>query len=67
MAEMRAKVEQNSEYVGTNFATEARSMHFGDAPERAIYGEAKPEDVKSLIEDGIPVTSLPCMPTRKSN
>ena len=67
MAEMRAKVEQNSEYVGTNFATEARSMHLGDAPERAIYGEAKPEEAKSLIEDGIPVTPLPFVPTRKSN
>ena len=67
VAEMRAQVEQNSEYVGTNFATEARSMHLGDAPERAIYGEAKPEEAKSLIEDGIPVTPLPFMPTRKSN
>ena len=67
LAEMRARVEQNSEYVGTNFATEARSMHLGDAPERAIYGEAKPEEAKSLIEDGIPVTPLPFMPTRKSN
>ena len=67
MAKMRAKVEQNSEYVGTNFATEARSMHLGDAPERAIYGEAKPEEAKSLIEDGIPVTPLPFVPTRKSN
>ena len=67
MAKMRAQVEQHSEYVGTNFATEARSMHLGDAPERAIYGEAKPEEAKSLIEDGIPVTSLPFMPTRKSN
>jgi hypothetical protein len=67
IAEMRAQVEQNSEYVGTNFAIEARSMHLGDAPERAIYGEAKPEEAKSLIEDGIPVTPLPFMPTRKSN
>ena len=67
IAKMRAQVEQNSEYVGTNFATEARSMHLGDAPERAIYGEAKPEEAKSLIEDGIPVTPLPFMPTRKSN
>ena len=67
IAEMRAQVEQNSEYVGTNFATEARSMHLGDAPERAIYGEAKPEEAKSLIEDGIPVAPLPFMPTRKSN
>jgi hypothetical protein len=64
---MRKQVEENSEYVGTNFATEARSMHLGDAPERAIFGEAKPEEAKSLIEDGIPVAPLPFVPKRKSN
>ena len=67
LAEMRKQVEENSEYVGTNFATEARSMHLGDAPERAIFGEAKPEEAKSLIQDGIPVTPLPFVPKRKSN
>ena len=67
VAEMRTQVEENSEYVGTNFATEARSMHLGDAPERAIFGEAKPEEAKSLIEDGIPVAPLPFVPKRKSN
>jgi hypothetical protein len=67
VAEMRKQVEENSEYVGTNFATEARSMHLGDAPERAIFGEAKPEEAKSLIEDGIPVAPLPFVPKRKSN
>ena len=40
---------------------------FGDAPERDIYGDAKPEESKSLIDDGIPVTPLPFMPARKSN
>lgn len=67
MAQMRKHVEENSEYVGTNFASEARDMHLGEAPERAIYGEAKLEEAKSLIEDGIAVTPLPFMPTRKSN
>jgi hypothetical protein len=67
VAEMRKQVEENSEYVGTNFATEARSMHLGDAPERAIFGETKPEEAKSLIEDGIPVAPLPFVPKRKSN
>ncbi len=67
MAELRAKVEANSENVGENFATEARAMHEGTVPERAIYGEAKLEDAKSLVEDGIPVVPLPFSTGRKTN
>lgn len=67
LADLKKQVEANSDYVGDKFATEARAMHDGDTPERAIYGEAKPEDAKSLIEDGIPVVPLPFMPGRKSN
>ncbi len=67
MAALRAQVEANSDYVGMNFVTEARKMHEGTAPERAIYGEAKPEDAKKLIEDGVPVAPLPFMPRRKAN
>lgn len=59
LAEMRKKVEDNSENVGKNFADEARAIHDGDAPERSIYGEAKIEDAKALVEDGINVTPLP--------
>ncbi|MCR8726636.1 DUF1178 family protein [Frigidibacter sp. ROC022] len=66
LAELRRKVEENSEYVGMSFAAEARAMHEGDAPGRSIWGEAKPADAKALIEDGIPVTPLPFMPQRKT-
>lgn len=67
LAELRDKVEKNSDYVGMSFASEARAMHDGDAPERAIYGEARAEDAKKLVEDGIPVMPLPFMPRRKTN
>jgi hypothetical protein len=67
MAELKSKIEQNADYVGDNFATEARAIHDGDAPERSIYGEAKLEDAKSLIEDGIAVAPLPFRPGRKNN
>ncbi len=67
IAEMRRQVEANSEYVGVNFVTEARRMHDGDTPERSIYGEAKFEEVKALIEDGVPIAPLPFMPARKVN
>ena len=67
LAELKKQVEQNSEYVGVNFAQEARDIHDGTAPERSIYGEAKPEEAKKLIEDGVPVAPLPFVPGRKSN
>lgn len=59
LAEMRKKVEENSENVGSDFAKVARAMHEGETPERAIYGEAEIQDAKDLIEDGIRVTPLP--------
>lgn len=66
-AAMRKQVEENSDYVGLNFAAEARQMHDGTLPARAIYGEAKPEEARQLIEDGVPVAPLPFMPRRKTN
>ena len=67
LADLRRKVEENSEYVGVNFVAEARKMHEGTAPERSIYGEAKPADAIKLLEDGVRVTPLPFMPVRKAN
>ncbi|MBW4983731.1 DUF1178 family protein [Mameliella sp. CS4] len=67
LAALKAHVEANSDYVGTRFAQEARAMHAGEAPERPIWGEAKGNEAKALIEDGIKVAPLPFTPTRKSN
>lgn len=67
LAALRREVEKNSEYVGMNFVTEARRIHAGNAPERAIHGEAKPDEARRLIEDGVPVTALPFLPSRKTN
>ena len=65
--ELKTFVESNSDYVGKDFANQARDMHEGVTPERSIYGEARPEDAKKLLEDGIPVTPLPFTLARKSN
>ncbi|MEM7267805.1 MAG: DUF1178 family protein [Pseudomonadota bacterium] len=66
LKELRAEVEKNSDYVGDQFASEARAMHVGDKEHRAIYGEASKEDAKSLMEDGVPVAPLPFIPRRNS-
>lgn len=67
LAAMRREVEENSDYVGLNFAAEARAMHSGEAPERAIHGEAKLDEARALLEEGIPVTPLPFLPKRSTN
>ncbi|WP_291734983.1 DUF1178 family protein [Leisingera sp. F5] len=67
IADLRKKVEENSDYVGGSFVQEARAMHLGEAPERAIHGEAKLEDARELIEEGVPVMPLPFRPGRKTN
>jgi hypothetical protein len=67
IAALRRQIEENSDYVGMNFATEARRMHDGDSPMRAIHGEARPDEAKKLIEDGVPVAPLPFLPARKVN
>lgn len=64
---MRRHVEANSDYVGMSFAAEARAIHEGSAPERAIHGEARLEDAKKLVEDGIPVAPLPFRPRQRVN
>jgi hypothetical protein len=67
LAALRAHIEETSDYVGLSFAAEARAMHDGLIPERAIHGEARPDEARRLIEDGIPVAPLPFLPKAKAN
>lgn len=48
-----------SENVGTAFAEEARKIHYNEAPERAIRGEATEDECEALRDEGIPVLRLP--------
>lgn len=67
LEKLRQHVEANSDYVGMSFAAEARAMHEGEKPGRAIHGEARPEEAKKLIEDGIPVAPLPFRLRHRAN
>lgn len=59
LARAQAKILEGSEHVGSRFASEARAIHDGDAPERPIHGEATLQEAKALIEEGVPVAPLP--------
>ncbi len=67
LAALRRRIEESSDYVGMNFASEARAIHEGEAPDRAIHGEARLDEAKRLIEDGVPVVPLPFLPRRNAN
>lgn len=56
---VRDHIAKHFEYVGDAFANEATAMHDGEQPQRPIYGTATAEEVKSLVEDEVPVAPLP--------
>lgn len=41
--------------VGTQFAEEARKMHYGEAEERGIRGRTTEKEARELAEEGIAV------------
>jgi hypothetical protein len=57
--ELRSHVEANFDYVGDSFAREARDIHEGRSEHRPIYGEASPQEIRKLREDGVPCAPLP--------
>ncbi|CAA7616923.1 DUF1178 family protein [Magnetospirillum sp. UT-4] len=59
MGEIRKKVEESCDYVGENFAEEARKIHYGETEARAIYGEASPEQARELKEEGVEFHPVP--------
>jgi hypothetical protein len=59
---LREHVMKNAENVGKDFVEEARKMHYGEAEERSIYGEADLAEARALLEEGIDVLPLPVVP-----
>lgn len=58
----RRHVEATADNVGSRFAQEARLMHHGEIEHRPIYGEATPEEVRELKEEGVEAHPLPILP-----
>jgi len=56
---IRNAVEENFEYVGEDFADEARAIHYGDSEDRDIYGEATEKEAAELDEEGVAIARIP--------
>jgi len=62
LKELHDHVTKNADYVGDKFPEVARQMHYDEVERRSIYGEARPDEVKELVEEGVEVQPLPVLP-----
>ena len=60
--ELNDYVAKNAEYVGDQFVSEVRSIHYDKKKKRNIYGNATLEETKELQEEGIDVATIPWAP-----
>jgi hypothetical protein len=66
LRELREHVTKNADYVGEKFPELARQMHEEEIEKRSIYGEAKPAEVRALLEEGVEVQPLPILPEERN-
>ena len=52
-------IQNNFQYVGQNFAHEARLIHYNKKKNKGVYGTASNNEVKELKEEGIKIETLP--------
>ena len=66
LGELRKKIEANCDYVGGQFAEEARKIHYGETEARGIYGETSEEQARELTDEGIEFSRVPWLPRQDS-
>ena len=60
LKEYKKFIKNNFDYVGDNFAYEARSIHYNNKKKKkGIYGKASIKEAKELSEEGIEVETVP--------
>ena len=60
ISEYQKFIKNNFEYVGENFAYEARSIHYKNKKnKKGIYGHASKKDINELNEEGIETQLIP--------
>ena len=60
ISEYQKFIKNNFNYVGKNFAYEARSIHYNNKKKnKGIYGTASKQDLKELKEEGIDTQMIP--------
>jgi len=56
---LRTEIEKNCDYVGENFAEEARKIHYKESEQRNIYGETTDQEAQALNDEGVDFARIP--------
>jgi hypothetical protein len=59
LLELRKYVENNFEFVGTNFSRKVREIYYDNKNKKMIYGTATSKERKELEAEGINLLSIP--------
>lgn len=59
LKKLRDHVEKHCDYVGDQFADEARKIHKGDVEARNIYGESTDAEAAALTDEGVNFARIP--------
>ena len=59
LLELRKYVENNFEFVGTNFSRKVREIYYDKKSQKSIYGSVTSKERRELEEEGIALLSIP--------
>jgi len=58
LAQAQAAMLETSQWVGDDFADQARAMHYGEAEQAPIHGTTNAKEARAMLEEGLPVAPL---------
>ena len=62
MRELQSRITRECRDVGSDFAEEARKIHYGEVEPEGIYGEVSETEREQLDEEGIEIMQMPWLP-----
>ena len=62
LRQLQRKIKAEYRDVGTEFAAEARKIHYGERAPENIYGQSSDEEREALLDEGIDVVAMPWVP-----
>ena len=62
LRQLQRKIKAEYRDVGTEFAAEARKIHYGESRPENIYGQSSDEEREALMDEGIDVVAMPWVP-----
>ena len=63
LRQLQRKIKTEYRNVGTEFAAEARKIHYGERAPEKIYGQSSDAEREALADEGIDVMAMPWLPS----